>query len=353
MTTYTIYPIPGEVRGSEYLNLLYKHVENGSTKDAVFRVKKFSWKILFAPRATGERRIIHIHWETNIYGSRYIVVSIVRMAYRFPFLLLMKARGIRILWTLHNRYAHDYPHARIDAFGRFIMWHLADTVVVQQKSIAESERLARPYAHIVFIPHPNFVGVFGPIWQGDRNVLRSRYGIKGDEIILLAFGSVRPYKSLPALIDAVTEARAAGANVRLFIAGKASEEYGKIIAQKVGSNPAVILRLAFVPIEKVSEFLALADYSILYYEDSSLTSGPLLMSLSYGVPVITRDMPASEIITDKNGFVFHDARRLGDILLKLDTIPIFDRNVIIDSSGEDWPTMASKLNRTYIELWSK
>ncbi len=271
MMTYTIYPIPNEVRGSEYLNLIYKSVEGASNEDSLFRVKKFSWKLIFAPNSRDERRVVHIHWETNIYGSKYMFVSIVRMLYRFPLLWLMKARGIKILWTLHNRYAHDYPHPRVDAFGRSIMWRIADTVVVQQKKIAESESVNRPYARIVFIPHPNFVGVFGPIWKGDRENLRKQYGIKQNEIILLAFGSVRPYKALPPLIDAVTEVYKKGIPIRLLIAGKASEEYGKIIRQKVGENPAVILNLAFVPIEKVSEFFGLADYSILYYEDSSLT----------------------------------------------------------------------------------
>lgn len=354
MTTYTIYPIPNEVRGSEYLNLLHTSIEGASSVDIIFRIKKFSWRELFfsRPKQNGHR-LIHIHWETNIYGSKFVFVSLVRMVTRFPALWLLKLRGVKIIWTMHNLYAHDYPHPRIDALGRFFMWHLVDTVTIQQEKITQKEIAHRSSPRIVFIQHPNFVGVFGPLWEGDREGFRNKLGIRPEEKVLLAVGSVRPYKELPALIDAVSEAYAKGAKVRLLIAGKASKEYGDTIIQKAGNNPAVILQLGFVEMKDMSSLLALSDYSILYYGDSSLNSGPLILSLSYGVPVITRDMPASEIITKENGFIFHDAKELENILLKLASVPPFDRDAIIGTSGPDWPTMAQQLRQAYVELWSE
>ncbi len=353
---YNIYSIPYEMRGSKYLDLLKKSIEDGIQKDTVFKVKRFSWKeLLFVARAPSERRLVQIHWETNIYGSEYALVSLIRMAYRFPGLLLLKLRGVKIVWTIHNLSAHDYPHPWIDSMGRSLMWHIVDAVTIQQKRFAEikkKERKGQKSPHIYYIPHPNFVGVFGPPWTGDRKKLRTKHGISPTSIVLLAFGSVRPYKELPTLIDAVTVARGKGADVVLLIAGKATEEYGQEILKKSYGNPAVIARLGFVNDAEVPEFMALSDYSALYYSDSSLNSGPLLVSLSYGIPVITRDMPASEIIVSgTNGLVFHDERELIKILLNLSTVHISGRDDIIRTSGPDWLTMAVELRRAYVELW--
>ncbi|MFZ2072139.1 MAG: glycosyltransferase [Minisyncoccia bacterium] len=352
MVKYNIYSIPYSINGSEYLNLLHKSIRENPLEDSTFDVKPFSWiKLLFLSFAKDERNIIHIHWETNIYGSKYIFVSLIRMLLKFPGFLLLKLLGIKIVWTVHNLYSHDYLHPRVDALGRFFMWKIADTVVVQQKKFEQSQLLFRPSKKIVFIQHPNFIGVFGPLWSGDKESLRNSYEIKSKEIILLAVGSVRPYKELPTLIDVINSSYKEGINVRLLIAGKASKEYGEIITNKVDNNPAIILRLGFVEMNEMSKLLALSDYSILYYGDSSLNSGPLILSLSYGVPVITRDMPASEIITKENGFVFHDSEELKNILRKLDKVTAFDRDAIIQSSGPDWPTMAIKLNETFRDLW--
>jgi len=353
MTTYTIYPIPNDIRGSDYLKLFHASIEGASRENVRFAVKKFSWKELLLSRPnTDEKRVIHIHWETNIYGSEYILVSIVRMIYRFIGLWLAKLRGARILWTVHNLRAHDYPHPRIDAFGRSIMWRIADAATIQQKSYAKQEISRRKSPQIYYIPHPNFIGTFGPLWKGNKEEARKHCGITSEDIALLAFGSVRPYKELPTLIDAVTVARARGAHVVLLIAGKASKEYAQIIIEKAKDNPGVILRLGFVENHEIPEYLAASDYSILYYSESSLNSGPLLVSLSYGVPVITRDMPASEVIVSgKNGFTFHDQRELEDMLVNLKKLDVSDKGAIMGTAGPSWPDMAQELARAYRALW--
>lgn len=353
MTCYNIYPIPYEVRGLEYLNLLHEYIEKETSNEAIFHIRKFSWKeLLFKTRSQNERRVVHVHWETNIYGSKYLLASLARMLYRFSGLWLLKLRGVKIVWTMHNLRAHDYPYPSIDALGREIMWYLADAVVIQEKNFALEEAQYRPKARIIFIPQGNYIGAYGPLWQGDKQALRKRYGVGDGEIILLALGSIRPYKALPMLMKAVSEIHSQGIPVRLFIFGKASQEYAVMIKKEVDENPAVSLHLDFVPDNKISEILALADYSIFYYEDSSLNSAAMMLSLSYGVPVITRDIPASEIINKTNGLVFHNQEELKAILQNIAFIQPFNQNAIIETiASQNWPTVASKLTRLYEELF--
>jgi beta-1,4-mannosyltransferase len=354
MTTYNIYPIPFEVRGLEYLNLLHKHLQENSDVNSVFKINRFSWRhLLFAPHNKNEKRIIHVHWETNIYGSKFVLLSILRMLLKFPALWLLKIKGTKVVWTRHNLYSHDYPHPTVDRIGRFFMWQLADAVIIQEESFAKSEQLKRKNKNIVFISQGNYVGVYGPVWDGDKNKLREEYGLNPNNMILLSIGSIRPYKALPQLIKVINEAHKKGAKVHLLITGKASAEYGEEIKKLVEKNSVITLNIGFVPDNKIPEVLALADYTVFYYEDSSLSSAAMMMSLSYGVPVITRNIPASSIIVPKlSGFVFNCDEEFMSILIKLSNEPKPNRDGIIETvSRQDWQTVILKLKKTYVELF--
>ncbi len=350
MITYKIYPIPHEVRGLEYLNLLHKHIEALSGEGSVFQITKFSWKsLLFSRFSDTERHIIHIHWETNVYGSRFVLVSAFRITTRFFFLWILKLRGVKIVWTMHNVYAHDYPHPRVDALGKEIMWKLANTVIIQEKQFAQIEMKKRPRAHIEVIPQGNYVGVYGPLWKGDRKQIRESFGFTEQDVVLLSLGSVRPYKAIPDLIEVIKKASEENKHIKLLITGKISEEYKKIIIDAVAGNPAIVLKLGFVPDEKIPELLTVADYSVFYYKDSSLSSAAMILSLSYGTPVITRNIPASSMITEGiNGYVFKTSLQLKNILMKLDSTLRQDRYTIISTiEQQTWNVVALDLSKIY------
>ncbi len=353
---YRIYPIPHKIHGPPYLELLYAETRGISENRSEFVVEPFSWKkLLFSRIKKGEHQVVHIHWPTNIYGSAYILVSIFRMLYRFSGLWILKFSGTRIIWTMHNMHGHDYPHPRIDDLGQLIMWHTANRVIVQEKTFAASETARRRSKKIVCIPPGNYINAYGSLWTGDKEELLKRYGIKKDGIVILAIGSVRPYKALPPIIESVIKANALGAKIHLIIAGKASPEYAKVITAKVGENKSITLLFEYIADEKIPEFLALADYTICYYSETTLGSAAVMLSLSYGVPVITRDFPASElVIQGKGGFIFHDDEELLNILLSLYSAPKFDKNVVIETIiMQDWKNTGKKLRKLCEELWNK
>lgn len=350
---YNIYSIPNEVSGLEYLNLLYKHLMGRSEDGNIFELKKFSWSILFQRFPEGERNIIHSHWETNIYGSKYILVSLIRMAWRFPALILFRMQGFKILWTMHNLKAHDYPHPWIDKIGKRIMWKLANKIIIQEKLVAEKETKTRKTSKIICIPQGNYVGVYGPMWEGNRIDLRLVYGLREEEVVLLALGSIRPYKELPPLIEVVNKIYNEGYKIKLIIMGKLSEDYRDIVESKTTGLNSVLLIPRFVEDSKIPEVLALADYTIFYYDESSLSSAAMIMSLSYGTPVITRDVPASGMIRENvNGHIFHSKSELEEILKKISSGEVFNKSDIIRTvEDQSWPNVTSKLREAYISLW--
>ena len=81
----------------------------------------------------------------------------------------------------------------------------------------------------------------------------------------------------------------------------------------------------------------------------------MLLSLSYGVPVITRRIPATEIIHDRKGYVFENDSELADILKSLQPMNESmqkerSRDIIHDIRKFDWSYSAKKLIRIYGEL---
>jgi len=314
---------------------------------------KFSWTRLPLISKKNEKRIIHIHWETNIYGSAYAVVSIVRIVARFSTLWLLKCLGVRFIWTMHNLEAHDYPHVKIDKVGKYLMWKLADTIIIQEKKIAEQEYIFRQRKKIVWIPQGNYIGIYGPLWDGDREVLRSEYKIHKGEIVLLALGSIRPYKNLPTLIQIIKDIDDKVSNIKLLIMGKVTSDYEKIIRDQISGSHSIQILPGFVPDKDISRMFALADYSIFYYGESSLSSAAMIMSLSYGVPVITRNIPASEMIQDGiNGFIFRTQDEMKTLLINLGQAPKLNRDVIMSSiDSQSWDLVAAKVIEAYINLW--
>lgn len=355
MAKYKIYSLPLKVKGPQYLDLLYGNTEGLDNKGNIFEIYDFSWrKMLFGGLDKSARNVVHIHWEVNIYGSKYLLVSIARMVIRFPSLLLMKLRGIKILWTKHNMSAHDYKYPFIDKLGTEMMWRIADTVVLHERVFVESEAKERSYAKIVCVPPGNYIGSYGSVWKGDRGVVRERFGIGRDEMVILALGSVRPYKALPKVIAAHKRARDAGANLKLVIAGGATPEYARVISEAAGEDSSIKLLFGYIPDEKMAEYLALADYTICYYTDSALGSAAIMLSLSYGVPVITRDFAASELVVPGiGGMVFHSDEDLHKILTGLNKVKVAERDEIIDTvRAQDWPTAGRLLRESYIGLWN-
>lgn len=353
MSIYTIYPIPFEIHGPPYLELLYGETKGQDKDGDEFRLERFSWKkLLFGTPERGEKQIVHIHWPTNIYGSQYVLVSLGRGLMRFTGLWLLKLRGVKIIWTMHNMHGHDYPHPWIDDLGQFLIWHTANKVIIQERTFAASETARRETNKIVCIPPGNYSEVYGAVWTGNRKELRKSFDIQPDEIVLLSIGSIRPYKDLPSVIDAFNVSSRANKKLRLLIAGKASPEYAKVIDKHIAQNKHITIRPEYIPDNKLPEMLALADYSICYYTDSALGSAAIMLSLSYGLPVITRDFPASElVIRGKNGYIFHDKEELENLLSRLTFFPEGSESIIETVKEQDWKRAGEKLRKACKNLW--
>lgn len=276
------------------IHLLFIPQSNKNNKYIELLLKNLSYDSNFV---SGDINIVHVHWSTTLYGSKYAIKSMYLMKKNFLIYLYLKLRyNIKVVWTIHNNFAHDYPHPWIDRLGRWLLGKIADIKIVQQRS---SLRFGD-----VFIPHVNYINAYGP--KVARNFeLRRSLGVNDGELLLISLGVQAPYKMNEKIVDAVLKAK----NCKLLIIGKGQT--------KRESSERIIIKNQFVEDADIPQYLSIADYSIFYYDASELTSGGMILSLSYGVPVITRNIPAAEIITSRNGVVYESFDELVSVLSTL------------------------------------
>ncbi len=118
----------------------------------------------------------------------------------------------------------------------------------------------------------------------------------------LFFGYIRPYKRLDLFIQAAKEL---SENSNFIIAGYCKD--WEIYERKIGADKRFISEIKFVPNDEIPDYFSKADYLVLPYNDST-QSGPLLIAVNYGVPVIASNHKIfQDFITDGvNGFLFKD-----------------------------------------------
>jgi glycosyltransferase involved in cell wall biosynthesis len=129
-----------------------------------------------------------------------------------------------------------------------------------------------------------------------------------ENLKILFFGQIKEVKGLEILLKALKIAVAKNKKILLTIAGKPSKtnfkKYTELIHELfLEDNVTAVLR--YIDDSEIEELYKNSDLIVLPYKMIS-QSGVLLLSMSYGLPVLTSDLPAfTEIISDNNtGFIF-------------------------------------------------
>lgn len=355
-SSINLFLLPASNRNNKYISLL-----SASLSDADSRVKVIALKgddliniihYLRAGKNSGTKNIIHIQWSTLLYGSRFLLKSLFLLTTNIFLIIFVKFFfRFKIVWTVHNFCAHDYSHPVVDAVGRRILLALADCVIVQQQVTLSKYQIRYPTKNFQYVPHGNYIGAYGAPVERDY-ALRRSLGFKDDDIVLLSLGAIAPYKLNEKIIQAVVTIQKENSRIKLLVAGKGNERYIEKLINQVPAGAGVVIKNGFIADSDMARLISIADYSIFYYDQSEMTSGGMVLALSYGVPVITRNIPAAELVTGKNGYTFENEDELVAILRKIKSKFVQDdrRGIINDMRVFDWPDSAKKLISIYDNL---
>jgi glycosyltransferase involved in cell wall biosynthesis len=138
---------------------------------------------------------------------------------------------------------------------------------------------------------------------------RASLGLAADDLVLLFFGRIAPYKGLEYLVRAFELVSQRNLRYRLIIAGtpQDGEAYWKNIRQYIDRSSfghKVIQRIQWISDDAAETYFKAADALVLPYT-YIFQSGILFLGYSFGLPVISSDVGSlkDEILDGETGFV--------------------------------------------------
>ena len=283
-----------------FLNLRGDQSEDAALGTKMARLSRYYLRLLLYASRT-RARILHILWNNKF-----------ELFDRTLLMLFYRLCGKRIVLTAHNVNAakRDGHDNRLNRLTLGIQYRLSSHLFVHTEKMRSELRddFAVPEKKISVIPF----GLNDTSPRTDLNGLqaRQRLGIEPDELVLLFFGQIAPYKGLRYLVEAFPAIRQRLPQVRLLIAGKVkrgTEDYWRSvqgILSEMDCRDRVTCRIEHIPDEDIEVYFKAADALVVPYVQI-FQSGVPFLAYSFGLPVLATEVGSlgEEIVAGESGFV--------------------------------------------------
>ena len=276
---------PNYSRANPYQSLLYqsamrRHEILAAPIETALRARQQAQEV--------EEMIFHLHWTSFIFqGVENRAMARVQVRRFLKDLTRFKQLGGRIIWTIHNTVSHDTPFAELEIGLSKRIVELADVLHFHNvTSIADVAAVFEvPDEKIRISRHGHYLGVYGD--HITRAAARQSLGIAPQEDVILFAGQVRPYKGVGGLLHSFRQILANNPQARLVIAGALHDDIFARLepALSAAERDRVLLVDRFLDDSELQVFFRAADVAVFPYRNI-LTSGSLLLSLSFGVPAV-------------------------------------------------------------------
>lgn len=273
---YGIYAWPAFAtkENNPYNYLIYHNVEKLGYPVYEFNFKiKILIKLIFSTRY----RILHFHWpRRDILTSRNPVKAWGRIIIFYFFISLVKYFNKKIVWTVHNLEAHEnkFPFLQ-QQITRILYKKVNGFISLNKMGLGMiSENVKSINQKIAYIPHPHFKNYYTD--HLTKKEARAKLAIPSEKFVFLFLGLIKPYKNVPALIDAFHLLKAQ--NKLLLIAGMVKDaEFSRKIAE---DNTDIVLYNSFVKDDDLQIFFNAADIVVTPYK-KVFNSGSVFLNLSF------------------------------------------------------------------------
>lgn len=284
MPVRRIIVFPAWQESNPYLNIIYLAARaRGVHLDGHIRLGS----LLDALKMAGKGDMLHMHWTAAVCQKAATAERAAQnLADLAAAIRSFKARGGRVLWTVHNVLPHETRYRDIELELNAFLGEVSDVVHVMSEAtfdLLQGLYHLPPEKHVQ-IPHPSYQGLH-VVTPADREAGRSRLGIPAERKVLLFFGQMRPYKGLDTLLQALGCLADAGLEVPLLLlAGRADDDVRNEVEAAIPPGVDVISHFGYVPDEELPTWFGAADLAVFPFRQI-LNSGSLHLSATMGVPV--------------------------------------------------------------------
>jgi beta-1,4-mannosyltransferase len=261
--------------------------------------------------------VIHLIWTDPFYitggesNSDVIngvakIISGIRALVFVTELLLIKLLGASIVWTVHNKHNHERNHIRLDRTVNRFVARLADEMTVECEAakdiIIDLFQIKTP-SKIHVVEEGNYIGAYPN--EMTRTEARERLMIDEDTFLFTYFGQIRPYKNVPRLIDSFSNLEVDDST--LLVVGSPYTEEMKIELQRQADDvDNISFVFEFISNEEIQMYMNAADIVALPYRDI-MTSGSVLLAMSFGRAVVAPRMGCIPALVDEKGGFLYDS----------------------------------------------
>lgn len=294
------FPKTSDLAGNPYWELLQRHLELEGV-EFVDNHESYWMTRRWLLRERLNVDVLHFHFIQPQYLESTTIRMLRRLMKFTSDLLLARALGYRVVWTLHDQMPPWPAQPKwVDLLGRRIMAQLSHAVIVHCNEARRllSERFHRSQ-EVWLTPHPAF-----PVVHFSREESRDVLGLNANGFILLFFGGIRPNKGVEQLIAAFHSV--ASPDDKLLIAGRPwpPKEYVESIYRLSESDSRILLDTNSISDEKLQMYIRAANVVVFPFREI-LTSSSVTLAMSCSRPVIVPHLGCPpEIIGDDAGFVY-------------------------------------------------
>lgn len=298
---------------------------------------------------------IHIHWISQIIGKMTWSENKFRFFFKCILLIIdllnCRLRGVKLIWTIHNKFAHENYDKKKELVVRKIFACCVTSIILHSKEALDT--ISSLYkinlsskSEIVF--HGNFNGCYPPP-SAAKDSLRKSKKIEEGEKIILFFGAVKPYKGVEVLISTFTELITEN-NITLIIAGRAvNKEYENKLAEMAKHNTKIKMDFRYLSKEELIDYISIADLIALPFSDT-LTSGTTLLAMNEGKALLLpKSAKVFGCVPESGVKYFSSAAEVAQYLQECTIVDLELMGKINKEKSDlmDWETVGKLTSRLY------
>lgn len=296
--------------------------------------------------------VLHLHWlDPYLKGDN----TLVKLVYCVKFLidiLLTRWRGIKLVWTVHNVVSHNSRFPRLELWTQRILIKLVDRVIVHHTAAVDeiTQLYKLSYSKIEVIPHGHYRDIYSSAIAPLE--ARQKLGLPEFGKIYLNLGMLKPYKGIDRLLRLWQDNHAVLDGNTLLIAGKALDDnYGKALVKQASGTKNIILRNEFIDNEQIHLYFSAADVIVLPFE-RLLTSGSLILAMSYGKPLIAPRLGSIPETIGAADWLLYNPKEEEGLLYAIKNSTLVDLDALGQLVSEmcdrlDWSAIAQKTFQVY------
>lgn len=269
--------------------------------------------------------LLHLHWSDHVVNRENTTAAADHAKQTFLSRIDdVRRQGVKLICTVHELEGHDNRYPELVEQLRTSVYQRADAIhVLHESTVAEViERFNVDSDRIFTVQHPFYTGWYPDII--DRRTARTQLGVVDDEILLLCFGAIREYKGFDRVVDHIDDIQErVDKPVKLLIAGPPPVDDTAYIDRLTGSaasRPSVMIHAQRVPDDNIAPLFRAADLTVLPYRPGALNSGVMMLSLTFGTPVVAPENSVTQALSKSSPAALFDASADFDLIRAIDQV---------------------------------